>query len=158
MKKNNEKPKYSVLSNVIYILDGIREYDKWLLLFVLVNVIFASFGQFVPVIMPKLIIDQLTNGGSAKTVIILSVAFGAAMFLANGIANTSESSISTRFISVRLKFIARSGKKFMTTDFQNLENPKVLDMSQKGDRACNNNADGIEGIMCIAHNGQRVKY
>jgi ABC-type multidrug transport system fused ATPase/permease subunit len=147
LKKNNEKPKYSVLSNVIYILDGIREYDKWLLLFVLVNVIFASFGQFVPVIMPKLIIDQLTNGGNAKTVIILSVAFGAAMFLANGIANTSESSISTRFISVRLKFIAHSGKKFMTTDFQNLENPKVLDMSQKGDRACNNNADGIEGIM-----------
>ncbi|NLN26584.1 MAG: hypothetical protein GX161_00020, partial [Firmicutes bacterium] len=52
-----------------------------------------------------------------------------------------------RFIVVRLRLIAESGYKFMTMDFQNLEDRKVLDMAQRGDRACTNNADGVEGVM-----------
>ncbi len=35
----------------------------------------------------------------------------------------------------------------MTMDFQNLEDPEVLDISKRGDRACNNNQNGVEGVM-----------
>lgn len=141
------KLRYSTLSNVKYVLEGIREYDRKLLYYIGINVIFTALNQFVPVIAPKLIIDKLTGGGSPRSVIILSALFGVTLFLANGISSTSENNISMRFIRARLKFIARSGRKFMTMDFQSLENPKILDLSQKGDRACSNNSDGIEGIM-----------
>ncbi|HHT26408.1 MAG TPA: ABC transporter ATP-binding protein, partial [Firmicutes bacterium] len=60
---------------------------------------------------------------------------------------TSRISLANRFIIIRLRFITRSGKKFMATDFQSLENPDVLDMSEKGDRACSDNQNGVEGVM-----------
>lgn len=141
------KPKYSTWDNVLYVIDGIKQYDKWLLPFVAVNIVFSALSNFVPVIMPKFIIDQISVKGSKSAIIILSVIFGLLMLISNGIKNTSENSISNRFISVRLRFIARSGKKFMTMDYQNLEDSKILDISQKGDRACNNNSDGVEGVM-----------
>lgn len=52
--------------------------------------------------------------------------------------------IFIRFIVVRLRLIAESGRKFISMDFEHLEDPTVLDLSQKGDRACDNNADGVE--------------
>lgn len=145
--KQKEKPRYSVRSNVKYVLAGITEYDRWLLPLVGVNVVFAALGQMVPVVMPKLIIDQLTGAGTPRDIALLSAIFGLLLLIANGVTTASEISIQFRFINVRLKFIARSGQKFMTMDFQNLEDPKVLDISQKGDRACNDNQNGIEGVM-----------
>ncbi len=128
-------------------LQAIRRYDKALVFLLIVNILFTTMGSFVPVVMPKLIIDELTGAGSPVYVIGLSVAFGLLLLIANGVSQCADISISGRFIAVRLRLIAQSGAKFMGMDFQNLEDPKVLDLSQKADRATNNNNEGLEGIM-----------
>lgn len=147
MGKSKVAARYSVSSNVRFILSAIREYDGWLLPFVGLNVVFTAMGQFVPVVMPKLIIDELTGAGRSQAVLLYAVLFGTLLLICGGMATTSGNTISFRFIAVRLKLIARSGRKFMGMDFQNLEDPKILDMSQKGDRACDNNQNGLEGVM-----------
>jgi ABC-type multidrug transport system fused ATPase/permease subunit len=139
--------KYGTASNIAFVIRSVREYDRSLLALALVNAVFTALGRFVPVLMPKYVIDQLTGGGTPAMVLIIVVVFGIAMLLAEGIGRTSGNSVANRFIVVRLRLIARSGQKFMTTDYQNLENPAVLDLSKKGDRACNNNRDGVEGVM-----------
>jgi ABC-type bacteriocin/lantibiotic exporter with double-glycine peptidase domain len=88
--------------------------------------IFTAIGNMVPIVFPKLIIDELTNSGDAQHVIVLAVVFGITMLIANCITGTSSGSMSIRFIALRVRFAARLNKKFMTMDFQKLENPDVL--------------------------------
>ncbi len=146
-KTKKEKPKYGLLGNLLFVMRGIREFDWKLFLWVGLNDVFSALGQMVPLIFPKLIIDKLTNGGGARQVVLLALSFGAAMFVTSGVTNLTNNIISIRMISARLRFIAKSGYKFMTMDFQNLENPDILDLSQKGDRAYNDNNSGVEGVM-----------
>lgn len=146
-KTKKEKPLYSTVSNILFVLGGLLRYDRNLIFWLIANVIFSAASRIIPVFMPKLIIDKLTSQGSAREVIILSAIFAAAVFITNAVSQMSNVSIGCRMISARLRFIIRSGEKFMATDFQNLENPDILDLSQKGDRATSNNQEGIEGVM-----------
>lgn len=145
--KQEIRRKYTHASNVAFVIDSIRQFDKPLLNLAVISAVFSAIGQFVPVFMPKSIIDQLTEGGTPGNIIMLVVVFSVIMLISECINKVVGNMLSSRFITVRLRLIARSGKKFMTTDFQNLENPAVLDLSRKGDRACDNNQDGIEGVM-----------
>ena len=145
--KQELKRKYSDMDNVAFVIDAVSRHDRALLGLAAVNALSSSVSGFVPVFMPKLVIDQLTQGGAPSTVLAIITLLSIVLFVSTGIDQTSRNWLNNRFIVVRLRMIAESGIKFMTMDFQNLEDPKVLDLSQKGDRACNNNSDGIEGVM-----------
>ncbi|MCI8553674.1 MAG: ABC transporter ATP-binding protein [Clostridiales bacterium] len=141
------KPKYGNIDNVVYVLRGIRQYDRSLLWLVGLNILAAALSELIPVILPKTIIDELLGKGRVSAVLTLTALFGLLTLVTRVTANTSENTVFNRFIAVRLHFIARAGEKFMRMDYQSLEDPEVLDLSQRGDRACSNNVDGIEGIM-----------
>ena len=147
MGERNKKPKYSVLNNILFVIRSIQEYDKYLLGIIAVNAIFSALRQFVPVFIPKYIIDELTGTASVRRVIIIVLISGLVALITDGVGKTSMTSMTIRFIRIRLRLIARSGEKFMTMDFQNLEDPDVLDLAKRGDRACTNNQDGLEGVM-----------
>lgn len=139
--------RYTDIDNVGFVLRSVYKYDRALLGLAALNAVFSSITHFVPILMPKLVNDQLTTGGAPGTVLAIVAVFSAALCVSASIAQTAGNWLSHRFIVVRLRLIAESGYKFMTMDFQNLEDRKVLDMAQRGDRACNNNADGVEGVM-----------
>jgi ABC-type multidrug transport system fused ATPase/permease subunit len=142
-----KREKYSVFNNLLFVIRGIKEFDRELLGLMTINAIFQAVGPFVPVLMPKYIFDELTGRGSARAIISIVLIWGFVMSLSMSISQTTLNSVRNRFIRVRLCFIARFGKKFMTMDFQGLEDPDVLDLSQRGDRACNDNQNGLEGMM-----------
>ena len=146
-KKEKKKPRYSNLSNIRYVLAGIREYDPRLLPYLALNILCAAAIQFIPVLMPKYLINEAAMGGSAALVVAYSAGFGALLLLARAWGSISRWNIGTRFVTVRLRFIARAGAKFIRMDYQKLEDPDVLDLAQKGDRAIGSNNVGIEGIM-----------
>ena len=140
-------PAYSLASTVAFVVGAIREYDRPLLLLAAVNAVFSAVHPFVAVLLPKFVIGEIVAHANPAAVIHVVLGFGAAQLVSLSIERATGQSLSNRFITVRLRLIARSGRKFMTTDFQNLEAPAVLDLSQRGDRACSNNADGVEGVM-----------
>lgn len=142
-----QRPAYTLASTVAFVIGAVREYDRPLLVLAVLNAVFAAVNQFVPVLLPKFVIGEIVARAHPAAVIEVVVGFGAILLASQSIERTTGQSLSNRFITVRLRLIARSGRKFMTTDFQNLEDPSVLDLSQRGDRACSNNADGVEGVM-----------
>jgi ABC-type multidrug transport system fused ATPase/permease subunit len=152
--KEKVKPRNSIVRNVLFVLRSIREFDPHLLTWILLNAVFTALGNMVPIVMPKLIVDELTTGGSVNRVIILAVIFGAAMFISNGITAMTygtappipSGSLSIRFIALRMRFHARQNLKNMSMDFQNLEDPEILDMASKATRAMESNYTGLEGM------------
>ncbi len=151
--KRREKPRYSLWSNVIYALNGVREIDPPLLGWMLLHAVMAALGSMVPVVFPKLIIDELSGGGSVTRVIVLSALFGAGIMITRGITDMAYGAppiplgtIAKHFMAWRMYFNLKQTKKTMTTDFQNIENPEVLDMSQKASRAMGSVNVGIEGL------------
>jgi ATP-binding cassette subfamily C protein len=151
--KTKEKPRYTLAQNFAWMLRSIREFDPALFAWIAMNAVSTALGNMVPIVMPKLIIDELTGGGSTDRVILLAVLFGAALFITGSITGISygfgtipSGSMSIRFIALRIRFHARQNLKNMTMDFQNLENPEILDMSQRAERAMYGNYEGVEGM------------
>ena len=145
--KEPPRPAYTLASTVGFVIGAVREYDRPLLLLAAMNALFSAVNQFVPVLLPKFVIGEIVAHANPAAMIDVVVGFGAVLLASQSIERTTGQSLFNRFITVRLRLIARSGRKFMTTDFQNLEDPAILDLSQRGDRACSNNADGVEGVM-----------
>lgn len=137
------------LSNIVYTIKGIRQFDPILLIWMVFSGVFAALSNVVPLVFPKLIIDELTNAGDMRRVIVLAIAFGFAMLISNCIISTSSGSMSIRFIALRVRFAARLNTKFMTMDFQSLENPEILNMSHRAANAARNNFTGFEGVARI---------
>jgi ATP-binding cassette subfamily C protein len=151
--KKKEKPRYSLAENFMWMLRCIREFDPRLFAWIAMNAVSTALGHMVPIVMPKLIIDELTGGGRIERVVTLAVLFGAALFITNGITGISygfgtipSGSMSIRFIALRIRFHARQNLKNMTLDYQKLEDPETLDMAQRAERAMNGNYEGVEGM------------
>ena len=138
---------YTLASTVAFVIRSVREFDRPLLALAALNALSSAVNQFVPVFMPKYVIDQLTGHGTPTGVLATVAVFSGMLLLSQTAQTSSGNSLSNRFITVRLRLLARSGQKFMATDFQHLEDPAVLDLSKRGDRACQDNADGVEGVM-----------
>lgn len=141
------RPRYSAGNTVMFIVRSIWEYDRWLLAIAPVLAITRAAERFVPMLMPKYVIDQVTAHGDPIIVIAIVAVSGLVLAITQSVSTIASNNLSARFTFVRLCLIARSGKKFMTTDFQNLEDPAVLDLAHKGDWACVNNNEGLEGVM-----------
>lgn len=143
----NQPTRHRVIDNVRYVVGSVRRYDRPLIWIALLHALFSAVGRFVPVVLPKYVIDQITAGSAPEVMMGAVVGLAVALFVANSVSQTTRNTLNNRFIVVRLRLIAESGFKFMTTDYQNLEDPAVLDLSKRGDRAYGNNADGVEGVM-----------
>lgn len=151
--KKKERPRYSLAENFMWMLRCIREFDPRLFAWIAMNAVSTALGNMVPIVMPKLIIDELTGGGRVERVVTLAVLFGAALFITNGITGISygfgtipSGSMSIRFIALRIRFHARQNLKNMTLDYQKLEDPETLDMAQRAERAMYGNYEGVEGM------------
>ncbi|MDR0858985.1 MAG: ABC transporter ATP-binding protein/permease [Oscillospiraceae bacterium] len=147
------KLKYSLAQNFVWMLKSIREFDRTLLTWIAMNGVSTALGNMVPIVFPKLIIDELTIGGRTERVIFLAILFGVMLFITNGITGISygfgaipSGSMSIRFIALRIKFHQRQNLKSMTMDFENLENPEILDKHAKAERAFYGNYSGLEGM------------
>ncbi len=146
-KPKRKKARYSNSSNIRYVLAGIWEYDRLLLFYLFMNIICTVGNSILPVLMPKYIINEAFTGGSAGAVIGFSVGLGGLLLLCRVGSSLSYWNTSNRIVTARLRFIARSGAKFLSMDYQKLEDPQTLDLAQRGNRAVSNYFEGIEGIM-----------
>jgi len=101
----------------------------------------------LPVILPRYIIDGLIDGKDYNVVLNYVLLFAVGTIAASSLTYLLKSSIYVRSMTLRFKLIVESGQKFITMKYMHFENPDVLDLSKRGDRATENNASGIEGIL-----------
>lgn len=136
-----------IKDSLVYIYKLIIEHDKLLLAIILINNLAVLCSVIAPVILPRYIIDSLIEGKEYRVVVTYILVFSIVSITSSCASYLLKSGIYLRSMTIRFKLIIESGKKFVSMDYENFENPQILDLADRGDKATENNAVGIEGIM-----------
>jgi ATP-binding cassette, subfamily B, bacterial len=146
-EEDKNKKRYNTLQNMAYIMKGTFHWKKALLPLMVVYSFTQASMSFIWVYLSKLVVEQVekNRGVTALLQVVIIAAFVELIFLG---ANTFiQHQTWWMFIYARMKFITEKMKKALTMNYQNLENPKVLDYMEKAGRATGGNNNGVEGIM-----------
>lgn len=158
MKKNREQAgnplhrEYGILSNIIYCFQNIKKYKPTLLLFIAIGMVANPLLQIIGSFAGKYVIDLVVlQAGSADKDIMplvkLVLVLAAVYIVIWGPAVVADNRRDYYFIYVRMKMITERVAKAISMNYQNLENPKILDMHEKACRATGGNDEGVEGMM-----------
>lgn len=149
-EKDPLKKEYSVIQNIFYVIKGMNRYMKLSIIFVVLGAITNSSMQFIWSITAKLIIDGIQNYTEFSQLFLLVLAiFGIEFGLMAG--NTvCNANTWWRFFAVRMGFVEERIHKIMSMSYQHLEQPKVLDYSEKASQALY--GEGIQGMMHVIKN------
>lgn len=90
-----------------------------------------ALWPFINIIMPKFIIDELLGQKRINTLIIIVTIIIVGNFIFNGIERWINYKISIKNIEVLNGFKLLIGKKIMTMDFENIEDPEVLELKDR---------------------------
>lgn len=147
MEKESTKPKYSMHQNIIYILRNMWHWNKKLFFMSAARVPLLVILPFLGILMPKLVIDSLTNksGPLHLTIVIGLVTLG--MVLCSTFSEYLDRRITRVATSNRMHYLILIYEKIMDTDYENLENPKGQKMQEKAMYAVHNNSCGPEAII-----------
>lgn len=154
-KKEENNPfhtEYGIVSNSIYILKKIKQYDPLLLFLLLTGMIANSLMQYLWSFIGKFVIDivQAQANTPEKDIrpllhlVIATTLIELVFMLVNTVANNK---MWYNMIHVRMHIISERVEKALSMNYQMLEQPKILDMHQKATTATGGNDNGVEGLM-----------
>lgn len=153
MKKKTDESKnplhreYGLWSNIRWTLSAMRKHSKIMFLLILIGVVCAPLMNYLWTFISKFVIDMITGEAGWEALLWLMGIFTAIQLVSTMMNTFYHSEIWWRFIETRFKLMGEKNRKVMCIDFQHLENSDVMDCYQKATNACNNNNDGIEGMM-----------
>lgn len=143
-----EKKKYNVLSVIKRMLAHLWKRDRKQYGRILLYTLMAAVYPFMAVVLPKIAIGILEQGGdsAAKNLIVaMSGYLVVAGVLTMGL-NYLRSYIQTRNMRVRLLYFGDLARKLQTMDYCYHEDAKFFEEYDKAMNAGNNNVNGIEGL------------
>lgn len=120
--------------------------DKHFFIFIPLGMFCAAAMQYLWTFISKFVIDMIT-GESSPDKLMLLMFFFTALQIVSTMANTYFYTNGWRYIYVRFCMINQKNAKVMALDYEYLENADVMDCYQKAGNACNDNSNGIEGMM-----------
>ena len=147
-EKWNEKKKYNVLGVIKRMLKHMWEQEKGQFGRIAIYTIVAAVYPFMSIVLPKIAIGILEQGGADVTTRLVStmaIYFAVAGLLAIFTAYLSNY-IQARNMRIRLLYLGDMSKKLMTMDYSYYENAKFFEEFEKGMQAGNSNSNGIEGV------------
>lgn len=153
-KKEKEKDKnpyhkeYGLLSNVRFILGRAIKQDKKFLWLIPLGMVVAPSMQYLWNFISKFVIDMITGEGESKSLLLLMAGFTLLQIIIT-MANTYYySEYSWRCIRFRLILMNNEQNyKIMKIRYEHLEDSDVMDCYSKSKNACNDNVNGVEGML-----------
>ncbi len=151
-KKRDEKQnplhrEYGLPSNIRWIFSAMRRYSREMLIFIPIGIICAPLMNYLWTFISKFVIDMITGEAGWEALLWLMGIFTAIQLISTMLNTFFNSEVWVRCIAVRFGLMSEKNAKVMRIDFENLENPDVMDCYQKAGEACNNNDSGVEGMM-----------
>ncbi len=155
-EKNKEEKKeqnplhkeYGLFSNIRYIIRAMLESDRQFTYLIPIGIVCAPFMMYLWTFLSKFIIDAVMGECDWRRLLYLMIGFAAVQIVVTVLNTYYSNEIWPHYINVRCRALkARANAKAMKIDFEHLENPDVMDCYQKARNACNNNNDGVEGMM-----------
>lgn len=111
--------------------------------------IYTLFGGFYPLLgvyLPKLVLEELSGGGSPEQLVKLLLLY----FLTAGVigaAAAATANIAYGDIGrLRMDALGNMGKKLLTMEYKNVEDAKFYEENERAMSACESNNNGLEGI------------
>ena len=140
------------ISNIFIIMRYIWKTEKKYILFRIPEILLKAIEPFIMVIFPKIIIDRLmySDGTSHFKDIIIIILFMVGLNIIIKVALTGlNTCITNACNSFDAKHILNIGKKIMSLEFKNIEDPKILDLFQrtKDTGYCENMYSAIANII-----------
>ncbi len=153
--KKNDNPlhtEYGILSNAFYILGKIHTYRPHVIWLMILGILAGSAVSLLWSFIGKFVIDiiqaQSQTPGKDIAPLLRLLAVTTCIELAAHILSTvADNKRWFNFIYIRGKLIRERIKKVLTMNYQQLEQPDILDMSQKALNATGGNNNGVEGMM-----------
>ncbi len=145
-QKKKQKPKYSELSNVAFMLRRAWNGHKLVLVVCLATAL-ATFGNNVTqMLVAPLILQVVEEGGSFTQFVIRVVAFTLLMILFGGLLKYLEANSFFGRVGIRTGIVVDLEKKNCTTSFPNLFDTKFIEAAKQSRQAVNSNDQAAEGI------------
>ncbi|WP_100488819.1 ABC transporter ATP-binding protein [Sporolactobacillus pectinivorans] len=146
-QKTNAKPAYSTFQNVGYVLKNLWHWNKKLFLACVTRVPVLVFLPFLGILMPKLVIDCLTEKVSPWQFAAVIGLATLGIITCNVISQSLDGWIRWNVTSIRTNYIVLMYRKIMDTDYENLESPEGQNKLEKAHQATNSNSKGTEAIV-----------
>ncbi len=146
-KKNPLHREHGVVKNIIFVFKNMIGYDKKLLLFIVLGAICEPLMRYFWSFLPKLILDLISANEGQKELLILMAGVTAFQLVLTMTTSYYQYGVGWRYIGARFYMMLKMNRKAMKIDFEHLEDPDVMDCYQKAQNACNDNNNGVEGMM-----------
>lgn len=112
-----------------------------------IGMVCTPMMQYLWTFISKFVIDTITNEQGTGQLSKLLLIFIVLQLIAAMLNTYYGCNIWWRFIHARLCMIQKQNLKIMRINYEHLENPDVMDCYERAGQACNNNMNGVEGMM-----------
>ncbi len=143
---------YGLLSNCGYIMRAFLRYRKSTIAYLFIGGIAGASMSYIWTIIAKLVIDMITRQAGAAdkdvTPLLWLVVFTTVVeFIMMWLNTTAAKKLRTGFLYTRLKLIEERIAKTMTLEYEQLEDPDMLDRLQKAKRSAEGEWMGLGALM-----------
>lgn len=107
----------------------------------------GAFITFIWLFLSKTVIDQVTNNASISSFIVSVIFVVICELILMEVDTFLNLQNWWRIIYARMSFIPIRMKKLLNMNYENLEIPDVLNLSQRAGKATEGNSDGVEGFL-----------
>lgn len=151
---NPLKKNYSVLSNTVYLINGIMKHNKFLLFLILLGSVTITAMWFQWNFVGKFVIDCIVANaktGSHNIAPLIRVTIISAVLIFIFVAGNifMENKMFYNIMYVRMKLIEEHIYKSLKMDYETLENPEILDCMKKAEQATEGRDKGIQGMIYL---------
>lgn len=148
-EKKEEKKKYTYTTwqNTMYVFRGVIRWCKPLLVFMILGAVAQAAIPFIGLFLGKLIIEQVEQGVDTRSLLSTLTVVAVVEILALSVKNVAQNQSWPRMIYIRMKFILLRMAKAMNMNYENLEQPEMLDRMRKAENAGSGNMNGLEGVL-----------
>lgn len=128
---------YGLISNCGYIIRAFLKYRKSTVAYLIIGGIAGASMSYIWTIIAKLVIDMITRQAGAEKADImpllwLVIGTTVVEFVMMWLNTLSAKKLRIGFMVTRLKLVEARIAKTMTMEYEQLENPDMLDRLQKG--------------------------
>lgn len=151
-KKKEENPnpyhkEYGLFNNMRYTLRNMLRVEPTFYILIPLGVLSATVIKYLWTFISKSVIDLITGEAPEYRLYWLMALFFLIRLFAAMLDTLFSNEIFWRYIHTRFEMLYDKNMKIMSMDYENLEDPDIMDCYQKADNACNTNKEGIEGMM-----------
>lgn len=150
IKVKKEKPKYSTLANVLYLIKNMWRWDKRLFMFFLIQIPLLVLGPLLSIYIPKILIDSIVNKVTIHEFLITVGLPILGIITVQTVLEASTFKTQVGGIVYRFRYIKKQIDKAVDTDYENIDGPKGQDKFMKATMATMDDQSGTQAITTVS--------